>query len=234
MGELSAILAQVISCSNVVLLVRTTSCFFILFPGKTSQHASQEMDGNGHSQWMGPGSPWTSTEVGEVARGIIRSEATDIQPAEVNSRSTARPTQQRARPRPRRSYGTCTSESIVERSRLRIKKLEQEREAEVEFLNADVQARLQEQVAAEPATTVVSPVTTNYSEEIARLKVKVAQLEATVFSGGNRSGEDEGREAQRWVRGRQFAERRASVVRVGRFQNVGFARCHRCGRFTDE
>ena len=40
------------------------------------------------------------------------------------------------------------------------------------------QARLREQVAAEPATTVVNPVTTNPSEEIARLKAKVAQLEA--------------------------------------------------------
>ena len=49
--------------SNVVLLVRTTSSIFVIvLPGKTSQHASQGMDGNGHSQWMGPGSPWTSTE----------------------------------------------------------------------------------------------------------------------------------------------------------------------------
>ena len=40
------------------------------------------------------------------------------------------------------------------------------------------QARLREQVAAAPATTVVNPVTTNPSEEIARLKAKVAQLEA--------------------------------------------------------
>ena len=44
-------------------LVRTTSCFCILLPGKTSQHATQEMDVNGYSQWLGPGSPWTSTEV---------------------------------------------------------------------------------------------------------------------------------------------------------------------------
>ena len=37
---------------------------------------------------------------------------------------------------------------------------------------------MREQVAAEPATTVVNPVTTNPSEEIARLKAKVAQLKA--------------------------------------------------------
>ena len=37
---------------------------------------------------------------------------------------------------------------------------------------------MRKQVAAEPATTVVNPVTTNSSEEIARLKAKVAQLEA--------------------------------------------------------
>ena len=60
-------------------------------------------------------------------------------------------------------------------SRQRIKKLE-ERDAEVELLNAALQLR--EQVAAEPATTVVNPVTTNPSEEIARLKAKVVQLEA--------------------------------------------------------
>ena len=61
-----------------------------------------------------------------------------------------------------------------------IKKLEEEGDAEVELLNAVLlrQARLREQVAAEPATTVVNPVTTNPSEEIAPLKAKVAQLEA--------------------------------------------------------
>ena len=60
------------------------------------------------------------------------------------------------------------------------RKLEEERDAEVELLNVALQrqARLREQVAAEPATTVVNPMTTNPSEEIARLKAKVAQLEA--------------------------------------------------------
>ena len=101
-------------CSNVVLLVRTTSCCLILLPGKTSHKASQGMDGSGHSQWMGPSSPWTSTEVGEVANDFIRSQATDRQPAGATSRSlaTARPSEQRARPRSRRSSGTCTFESI--------------------------------------------------------------------------------------------------------------------------
>ena len=178
------------------------------------------MVGNGHSKWLGPGSPWTSTKVGEVAGGIIRSQATDKQVG-ANSRAlaTGHSTKQRARSRSRRSSGTCSFESVefggcfdrygsrrcppsalskakqvaqerplkvqlaqtgafVERSRQRIKKLEEERDAEVEFLNAALQrqARLREQVAAEPATTVVNPV--NPSEEIARLKAKVAQLEA--------------------------------------------------------
>ena len=124
---------------------------------------------------------------------------------------------------------------FVERSRLRIKKVEEEREAEVELLNAALQrqARLREQVAAEPATTVISPVTTNPSEEIARLKAKVAQLEAAS------NHPPEAAEAVKII----AAKRRAGCVddslpndeqalcEWGRFQNVGVARCHRCGEF---
>ena len=67
------------------------------------------------------------------------------------------------------------TDAFVERSRQRTKKLDEERDAEVELLNAALQrqARLREQVSVEPATTVVNPVTTNPSEEIARLKAKV-------------------------------------------------------------
>ena len=104
-------------------------------------------------------------------------------------RSALQKAKQAAQERPLKVQ-LAQTDAFVERSRLRIKKLEEEREAEVELLNAAVQrqARLREQVAAEAAMTVTSPVTTNPSEEIARLKAKVAQLEA-----GSRSGEDEGR-----------------------------------------
>ena len=76
-------------------------------------------------------------------------------------------------------------------SRHRIKKLEEERDAKVELLNATLhkQLRLREQVSAESATTVVNPVTTNPSEEIAQLKAEVAQLEAVANHASRRSVE---------------------------------------------
>ena len=153
-------------------------------------------------------------------------------------RSALQKAKQAAQERPLKVQ-LAQTDAFVERSRLRIKKLEEEREAELELLNAALQrqARLREQVAAEPPMTVTSPVTTNPSEEIARLKAKVAQLEAVSNHPPRCSAEAaeavKMRAAKRraWVCGRQFAERRASVVRMGRFQNVGVARCHRCGGF---
>ena len=115
-------------------------------------------------------------------------------------RSALQKAKQAAQERPLKVQ-LAQTDAFVERSRLRIKKLEEEREAEVELLNAAVQrqARLREQVAAEAAMTVTSPVTTNPSEEIAWLKAKVAQLEAVsnhppwCSAEASRSGEDEGR-----------------------------------------
>ena len=118
------------------------------------------------------------------------------------------------------------TDAFVERSRQRIKKLEEERDAEVELLNAALQrqARLQEQVAAEPATTEVNPVTTNPSEEIARLKAKVAQLEAVANHPPRCSVEAAEAVKMRAAKRRAGCVDEASVVRVGRFQNDGVAR----------
>ena len=94
--------------------------------------------------------------------------------------------------------------------RLRVQKLDQEREAETELLNSALQrqVRLREQIAAEPSA-VVHPAPSDTGDELARLRAKVAQLEAKSqhksssqrIRGSCPSSEDQRRQAQRsWLR----------------------------------
>ena len=74
LGPHPSILAQDISD-------RTTCCFRTLwqviqfflsccFCGKTLFHATQGMERDGCSRWVGPGSPWTTAQISSVADGI--------------------------------------------------------------------------------------------------------------------------------------------------------------------
>ena len=69
------------------------------------------------------------------------------------------------------------TDAFIERSRLRIQKLDQEREAEMELLNSALQrqARLREQIAAEPSV-VTHPAPSDSGDELVRLRAKVAPV----------------------------------------------------------
>ena len=74
------------------------------------------------------------------------------------------------------------ADAFIERSRFRIQKLVQERDAETELLNAALQrqSRLREQLAAaEPVVPSRAPVPDS-SGELTRLRAKVAQLEVNL------------------------------------------------------
>ena len=77
------------------------------------------------------------------------------------------------------------TDAFIERSRFRIQKLVQERDAETELLNATLQrqSRLREQIAtAESVVPPRAPVPDS-SGELVRLRAKVAQLEANLSKG---------------------------------------------------
>ena len=63
------------------------------------------------------------------------------------------------------------TDAFIKRSRLRIQKLDQEREAEMELLNSALQgqARLREQIAAEPSA-VAHPAPSDSGDELARFR----------------------------------------------------------------
>ena len=95
-------------------------------------------------------------------------------------RSALSKAKQAAQERPLKTQLAHT-DAFIERSRLRIQELDQEREAEMELLNSALQrqARLREQIAAEPSV-VTHPAPSDSGDELVRLRAKVAQLEASL------------------------------------------------------
>ena len=91
-------------------------------------------------------------------------------------RSTLSKAKQAAKERPLTAQLAHT-DAFIER----IQKLDQEREAETELLNSALQrqARLREQIAAEPSAVVHPPAPPDPSDELTRLRAEVAQLEAS-------------------------------------------------------
>ena len=94
-------------------------------------------------------------------------------------RSALSKAQQAAQERPLKAQ-LAHADAFIERSRLRIQKLDQEREAETELLYSALQreARLREKIAAEPVPAA-HQAPSESGDDLARLRAKVVQLEAS-------------------------------------------------------
>ena len=117
-------------------------------------------------------------------------------------RSALSKAKQAAQERPLKAQLAHT-DALIERSRLRIQKLDQE----TELLNSALwrQARLREQIAAEPGPAAHPP--SDCGDELARLRTKVVQLDASLSASRSVRGSVEAAEAVRT---------RAATRRVGR------------------
>ena len=144
----------------------------------------------------------------DVALEVARSKVSSLEAAlaamgnhqgpEVDAlRSALSKAKQAAQERPLKTQLAHT-DAFIERSRLRIQKLDQEREAEMELLNSALQrqARLREQIAAEPSV-VTHPAPSDSGDELVRLRAKVAQLEASLSTSHPVRGSAEAAEAVR-------------------------------------
>ena len=127
--------------------------------------------------------------------------------------------------------------AFIERSRLRIQKLDQEREAATEFLNSASQrkARLREQIAAD---AVVHPAPSDSGVELARLRAKspswkpvTAQVIQSESVDAAEALRTRARQAQGdWFRRRRNSQRRTRFTRVDWGKDVGVAGRRRRGR----
>ena len=117
-------------------------------------------------------------------------------------RSASSKAKQAAQERPLKAQLAHT-DAFIGRSRFRIQKLDQEREAETELLNSALQrqARLREQIAEPEA--VAHPAPSDSGDELARLRAKVAQLEASHSTSHPARGSVEAAEAARTRAGKR-------------------------------